>query len=381
MYSSYFPPEYSGAALQAIALAKELRELGHRVEFITQQWPGLTADDAFDGFPVTRLRYGQGSRHRELRLWWNMYRFLQARRGEFDVLHSHGAYYSNAIVGPLANRFGMRSIVKASLADNDLHGAGRSLAGRLHQAMLKRVDACIAISRDLEQEFVAAGVPRERVHFMPNGVDVNKFQPPTPKERERLKAKLGLPLDRKVLLYVGVFDERKNIGWLIREWLAANGFDQSAILAAVGPQSRDDPEGLFRQGLVDEAARHPGLLRIFDKADNVADYYRAADVFVLPSLGEGMPNAVLEAMSCGLPCVAASVSGTRELIEEGVTGFLLHSHSTEELRAGLTQCLGDAGPGMGAVGRARVVSDFSLHSLAKRYEQLYGEILGGTSAS
>ena len=92
MYSSYFPPEYSGAALQAIALAKQLRSRGHQIEFVTQRWPGLARVDEVEGFRVTRLESGRGNKHRELRLWWNLFRFLRRRRGDFDVLHSHGAY-------------------------------------------------------------------------------------------------------------------------------------------------------------------------------------------------------------------------------------------------------------------------------------------------
>jgi glycosyltransferase involved in cell wall biosynthesis len=381
MYSSYFPPEYSGAALQAIALSRELRHLGHQVEFITQWWPGLAGDDVFDGFNVTRLEPGRGAKHRELRLWWNWYRFLQQRRGEFDVLHSHGAYYSNAIVGPLARLFGMRSIVKASLAENDLHGLGRSVTGRLHGAMLKRVDACIAISRDLEREFLEGGVSPGRVHFMSNGVDVDRFRPASQKERLDLRNKLGLPRDRRLVLYVGVFDKRKNIGWLVQEWLAAEGFGMGAVLVAVGPQSRDDPNGEFKRSLIAKAQSRPDLVWIGDQADEIADYYRVADVFVLPSLGEGMPNAVLEAMSCGLPCIAADVSGPRELIDDGVTGCLLRDHTADALRRGLASCLGDRGADMGAAGRVKIERDFSLRSLAQRYERLYRQLLAEPSPS
>jgi glycosyltransferase involved in cell wall biosynthesis len=375
MYSSYFPPEYSGAALQAIALSRHLRELGHQIEFVTQRWPGLARDDEVDGFRVTRLEPGRGSKHRELRLWWNLYRFLQSRRGEFDFLHSHGAYYKDAVVGPLARHFGMRSIVKASLADNDLRDLGRSVTGRIHRAMLRRVDACVAISRDLEAEFACGGIPAEQVRYMPNGVDVERFRPADAQERRQIRERLGLPRDRKLVLYVGVFDERKNIGWLIREWLAAGGFGLGAMLLAIGPQSRDDPDGRFKQGLLAEAQRQPELLRIGDKVDDVADYYRAADAFVMPSLCEGMPNAVLEAMSCGLPCVAANVSGTRELVDSGVTGFLFDSGVVETLREGLVKALSDEGASLGAAARARVEQDFALGQLAGRYEELYAQLL------
>ena len=380
MYSRYFPPEYSGAALQAISLAKELRKRGHHVEFVTQRWPGLDATDVIAGFPVTRLRSGRGSKHRELRLWWNLGRFLWHRRGDFDFLHTHGAYYTDSIVGVLGRWFGLRSLAKASLANNDLIDIwNRSLAGRIHQAMLRRIDACIAISRDLEREFVASGVPAERVHYLPNCVDVERFHPATTQEKMALRTKLGLPAHRPIVIYVGVFDRRKNIAWLMRQWQEAGGFGFDALLLAVGPRSREDPDGSFKRALVELAAKHQALVRIGDHSEDVRDYYRAADVFVMPSRSEGLPNAVLEAMACGLPCVAADVSGTRELVVEGVTGHLFPLNDPAGLRAALGKALGQGAPGLGATARARVEREFAIGWLAERYETLYSDLLAGAT--
>ena len=127
MFSLYFPPQYSGAAKQALSLARQLRAMGHYVEFATVRWPNDAAENIVDSFVVHRLDQGQGIKHRELRLWWNLFRFLYSRKGEFDILHSHGAYYTNCIVGPLSRFFGLKSVAKASLADNDLHGVAKSL--------------------------------------------------------------------------------------------------------------------------------------------------------------------------------------------------------------------------------------------------------------
>ncbi|HEY9193378.1 MAG TPA: glycosyltransferase, partial [Methyloversatilis sp.] len=162
MYSTYFPPEFSGAAQQALMLARQLRRLGHHVEFVTVRWRDLPEHDVIDGFPVTRLHAGRGAKHRELRLWFNLCRHVWKRRHAFDLVHSHGAYYTNAIVGPLARLSGLKSIVKASLASDDLHDVGRTLSGRLHLALLRQVDACVAISRDLVREFNDCGVPGDR---------------------------------------------------------------------------------------------------------------------------------------------------------------------------------------------------------------------------
>lgn len=375
MFSSYFPPEYSGAALQAVTLAQELRARGHDIEFVTQRWEDLPAEDEFEGFRVTRLQGGRGDKHRELRLWWNLYRFLQRRHRDFDFLHSHGAYYRNAIVGPLARAFKLKSLAKASLANSDLRDLGQTLTGRLHLAMLRRIDACLAVSRDLEREFVAGGVSAERVHYFPNCVDTERLSPADSHERQAVRQRYGLPLDKTIVLYMGVFDDRKNVGWLIREWLRAEGFGLNAMLLAVGPRSRDDPHGHFKDAMVQSALAHPDILRIEGEVTQVADYYRAADLFIMPSKSEGLPNAVLEAMACGLPCVAANVSGTRELVVDGQTGYLFDPDDVAGLRAGLQRGLGPAAQALGAAGRSRVEQCFSIGQLADRYVDLYRALI------
>jgi len=376
MLSRFFPPEYSGAALQAISLAKQLRERGHHVEFIAQRWPRLSPAAVIDGFPVTRLEAGRGEKHRELRYWWNLMKFLVRRRGDFDFLHSHGAYYTDAIIGLLGPAFGMKTLAKASLANNDLHSIGNSLYGRLHGFMLRRIDACIAISRDLEAEFLDAGVGREKTVFLPNGVDTGRFRPASLEEKNALRIKTGLPVEQAVALYVGVFDARKNIEWLMQQWHLNDAFGTNALLVAVGPQSRDDPDGNFKRSIESLAESSPDRLRVVGHTDDIADYYRAADLFFLPSYREGLPNALLEAMACGLPAVAANASGTRELVHEGETGFLFGIDDPVSLERAVTQALGPASAQLGAAARNLVERQYSVRQLAVRYEELYTQLLG-----
>lgn len=380
MFTTYFPPQYSGAAKQAISLAKALRDRGHRVEFATVRWPGLPGWDEYEGFAVHRLEQGEGCRHREFRLWWNLTRFALANRRKFDIIHSHGAYYTNCFVGPLGRLAGWKSLVKASLADDDLHGVDVSLAGRIHGTFLRSLDACVAISRDLEQEFQAAGVREERIHYLPNGVDTDRFRPAGPGEREALRRELGLPVDRPLVLTAGVFDRRKNIGWLMEEWARNGGFGTGGLLLAVGPQAREDGDGSFIASLRGLAERHGEIIRMMGQVNDIERYYRAADVFVLPSQSEGMPNVVLEAMASGVPTVASRVSGTLELVEEGVTGFTFVPGDAHGLGEAIGSALsGGAGPGLAA--RDRALTRYSLTALADRYAELYTQLLTGRGAS
>ncbi|MDT7837647.1 glycosyltransferase family 4 protein [Aquabacterium sp. OR-4] len=376
MYTAYFAPEYSGAALQALTLARELRGRGHQVEFVTNRWPGLDAHCEVDGFQVQRLQPGRMRKHREFRLWFNLARYVWSRRHDFDVLHSHGAYFTNAFIGPLARLVGMKSLIKASLARDDLQGLGHPVVGRLHQAMLRSVDACVAISHDLVEEFRVGGLPSAQVHHVSNGVDTARFQALPPAQRMASRQQLGLPDGRRIALFVGVLDQRKNIAWLAEQWVAHQGFGTGALLLAVGPQGRDDGDGALRRRLAALAAAQPQWFVLHDFHADVLPYYQAADVLILPSYKEGLPNVVLEAMACGLPCVAARTSGSRELIDDGRTGWTYAPDQVDELAVAVQRCLSDAAPALGAAARQTALERYAIGAVATRYEAIYTRLLG-----
>lgn len=376
MFTAYLSPEYSGAALQAMTLAKELRRRGHHVEFVTNRWPGLSETATIDGFHVQRLEPGRLRKHREFRLWFNLSRYVWKRRFDFDILHSHGAYFTNAFIGPLARIVGLKSLIKASLAADDLQGLSRPIVGRVHRFMLRQIDAYVAISEDLVQEFRAGGLRPSKIHHLPNGVDTGRFHPVSASDRAGLRTELGLPLDQSIALYVGVLDQRKNILWLAEQWVATNAFGTGALLLVVGPKGRDDPEGMLRSQIAALAQRHPHQVMLHDFHADVAPYYQCTDALVLPSAKEGLPNVVLEAMACGLPCVVARVSGSRELIIEGETGLTYSPDSTIEFASALGHCLSSAGGLLGQNARRLSQERYSIGAVADRYEAIYTHLLG-----
>jgi glycosyltransferase involved in cell wall biosynthesis len=374
MFSTYFPPQYSGAAKQGISLANQLRKRGYHIEFITVKWPGTEDYELFDGFPVHRIEAGRGAKHKEFRFWWNLLKFSMRKKHEFDIFHSHGAYYTNSIIGPLAKLAGWRSLIKASLADNDLHGLRKSVPGMIHYTFLRMIDLYVAISRDIEREFLLSDLPAGRVVYLPNGVDTERFHPVTGEEKTVLRRSLGLPEDCKIALTVGVFDERKNIGWLMEEWTKNSAFETKAYLCAIGPQSREDNDGKLLRSLKQLASEHREILCLRDYADDITRYYQAADFFILPSLSEGMPNVVLEAMASGLPCVSTRVSGVEELVKDGETGYLFGVKDGKGLYEAIRKTLQNLDGTMGRRARESVEDRYSLFALADQYEEVYRKL-------
>ena len=331
MFARYLPPDYSGAAGQAFLLATRLRERGHRVRFAAISRSAEPRDYEVDGFPVTALAVHLKARHKELSIWKNLWWHLWAMRREIDLFHGHGAYYTNCIIGPFGRLLGKPSLIKASLANDDLHSLSEPRVATFHRALLSMVDAYVGISEDLRDEWLRRGMIPAKVHLIPNGVDLTRFRPADPAERAALAQELGLPTGRSLALCVGFFDRRKRIAWLAEQWGAHQGFGTGATLVAVGPTSRE--------------AHDSGLRRD------------------------------LEAMACALPCVVARVSGSHELVQDGRSGATFPTDDADGLGEAIATVTGAPGEALGQAARALVVERFDIERVADGCEALYARIL------
>ncbi len=381
MFARYLPPEYSGAATQALLLAKRLRSRGHHIEFVSPSWKGVPWSYDLDGFQVTGVRLRLDKTHQEIGVWRGLSAYLWQRRHSIDILHGQGAYYTQSVVGPLGRLFGKPSLVKASLAHDDLSSLTGSSISAVHHRFLSMIDAYIAISADLELEFLEKGFRRDKIQRIPNGVDTDRFRPATQEEKQAAAASLGLPIDRQIALFAGVLDHRKRIQWLAHRWVASNGFGSGALLVAVGPTSRASYGESLRLELDGLAVAHPDLLRVHSCAADIAPYYRASDCFVFPSSNEGLPNALLEAMASGLPVAATRVSGSNELVRDGTTGVFFEVDDADGLSHAMTRISGPAGRAMGQQGRRLVSDAYGIDAIATRYEELYCDLTMARSAA
>ncbi|NWG32791.1 MAG: glycosyltransferase family 4 protein, partial [Rhodocyclaceae bacterium] len=375
MFSYYFTPQYSGAALQAISLARKLREKDVGVFFLTVNHDDLPDTDKVEDFKVYRIKEGKG-RFGELLLWKNMLRVLWHQKDEFDIIHSHGAYLKNSFVGPVAKLLRKKSLVKVSLAHNDLQMLGKGKGGWLHKRFISLVDGYISISKEITGEFKAHGFPEEKVREIPNGVDIQKFHPAGIEEKLILRRKAGLPEISPMLLYVGVIDERKNVKWLIESWISFC-LNYSGYLVIVGPVSREDKDLSLYNSLKTYEGKLKNKLFFIQYTDRIEDYYKMADIFILPSTNEGMPNVILEAMSTGLACLVNKVSGAEDVIN-GKNGMLFDAQKPHTFINGLLKLRKESiRYELGKVARENIIRDYSIECIAEKYINLYEEILKG----
>jgi sugar transferase (PEP-CTERM/EpsH1 system associated) len=257
----------------------------------------------------------------------------------------------------------------------DLEGSSRKYS-RLRRIVRPFVHRYVPLSRELEQWLQERiGVPAERITRIYNGVDQVRFHPA---ERGRASLPVSGFAGRETLVIgtVGRMEGVKDQLTLARAFLELLGrradMREKLRLVLVGDGSlRIEAERLLREG----GAR--GLAWLPGSRDDVAELLRSLDVFVLPSLAEGISNTILEAMASGLPVVATRVGGNAELIEEGRTGLLVPPADSRAMADALERYVDDRelAVAQGRAGRARIEQKFSLAAMVERYLGVYDALM------
>ena len=224
----------------------------------------------------------------------------------FDLIDAHYFYPDGVAAAALSRHFGKPLIITARGSDLNLIGQTPRAKARMLQAC-EQASACVGVSQALVDVLCDWGVPARKLHVIRNGVDLDRF---SPMSQQQARAQLGLD-DSPLLLAVGNLIELKGHALLIEavQGLAATHPRLQLAIAGEGPE-REALEALIgRHGL----AGRVRLLGSVGQAD-LAHWYAAADLFVMPSSREGLPNALLEALACGTPALATAVGGIPEVL-------------------------------------------------------------------
>jgi glycosyltransferase involved in cell wall biosynthesis len=243
----------------------------------------------------------------------------------------------------------------------------------------KSASRYMSVSAGLRQRYLDAALPSDRIEQVGNGIDVEVFAPAEAAEKRRLRVSIGLDPDRPVVLFVGFFSQDKQPRLLFDAWLQLrdrHGIDASLVyVGATKSDYHEVDESLAGAMRADAGARGLGdRLTFTGSRHDVHEYFRLADVFVLPSRREGLPVALMEAMACGLPCVASRLPGaTDTLIQDGVSGLLVPPEDVAAFADAIDKMLTDqAGAArMSAAARAFVTEHFSAKTIAARWLSNY----------
>lgn len=290
-------------------------------------------------------------------------------RGDFDVLCTHG--YLPDIYGFFAARRHGRRIVAVA------HGyTGKSRSVRAYEwadsRLLRRFDHVVAVSNALRERLARSGVRPARVTTIHNAVDMAD-----PLERGEARKRLGLPAEGFVVGSVGRLSPEKGHRFLVEAIadLVGQGCSLRAVVCGDGPE-RQELESLIRRLGVGEQVALVGI-----RAD-VEAVLSAFDAFVLPSLTEGIPVALLEAAAAGRACVASAVGGVPEVLSDGDTGLLVPAADSARMAAAIKGLHDDPALAqrLGEAARARVSREFSRQVQVSRYREVFAG-LGASSPS
>jgi glycosyltransferase involved in cell wall biosynthesis len=376
MVSFFFHPDYSGSAVQAHNLSKQLVARGMAPSILTANLRQCPPFEIIDGIPVHRVDVRPGGDLQIPSFWWSSARFLWKKRHEFDIVHAHGTL-QHASVSVVAGLLRKPSILKVAMADSDLAFERQGkLNGSLNKVMVGRFDKFIATTGAIAKEMRDKGLDADKIELIPNGVDSEVFFPVEDEERRASKHRLDLP-DEPLVTCVAIVNERKNIDGMLRIWRDVVASGRRGHLAIVGPVP--ESAAAFAQRLHAFVAEH-GLgdrVSFLGQKAPVVPYLQASDLFLFPSRQEGMPNAVLEAMACGLPCLVSRSAGTEEIVTDGVDGWIFDPDDEKGFAQRLVELLSNADlrPPFARRARATILNRYSLSSVADRYRSLYRQLL------
>jgi glycosyltransferase involved in cell wall biosynthesis len=326
----------------------------------------LYAEMEASGFPLTSYPIRGFLRLDTLRQQLRFAAYLKEQA--IDIVHAYG-FYPIVFAVPVARLAGA-PVVLASIRDN---GDPWSRAQRLVQMCASRMAHGVLVNATAVRDRLSAGGhARGGISVIRNGVDLDRFAPGPPDPA--LRESLGLPADAPLVVAVSRLNPMKGMDDYVQALALLADRHTEARFVIVG-------DGASRREL-EEQARRLGLARrlVFTGTRlDIAAILSQAAVSVVPSLSEGLPNIVLESMAAGVPVVATRVGGIPEILEEGVSGFLVPPCDAPALAAAIERLLADPlmARRMGDAGRMRAATRFSMSSMVRQTESLYRALLRG----
>ncbi len=303
-----------------------------------------------DGFKVVYLNRKPG---RDFRLLFELHNLLRHERP--DIVHTHNIV--PLVYGALARFF-----IKIPVLINTRHGQEDM---RKPGFFWNAYDFIITISHSAKDRLLANNkIEPKKIRVIHNGIDISRFN-------GFKEAGSPVPVEKNGRLVVGTvtrLDHYKDIPNLISGFEKVFNYFGDAELWIIGdgPMKKELEEFVFSKGLGEKVI-------FWGWQKDIASIDKEMDVFVLPSVTEGISIALLEAMACGRPIVATRVGGNPEIVIDGETGFLVSPKEPDKMAEAIIKVLSDRemAKKMGEAGRRRVEEEFSLERMVREYEKLY----------
>ena len=350
-------PDIGGFQWSTYRLARSLKSRGHCPLFVTRR-----SDQSLPSLEVPEIRFGGES----VRDWViESGNWLLAHRSEFDVIHAVDCFF-NAVDEQLM--FFEQSKLPTVLKIPTQGCFGKLMSSTCRISAFGKVSAFSVLNPGIGEELALAGMDPRKFWSIPNGIDSEEFK--LCRNRAELRHQLELPEQKILLLYAGRLVHRKRLDTLLAAMELAP-LQTTLVIVGSGFGQRDSVEDeVFRKaaGMKNVLLRKP--------ANNVLPYFQSCDIHILLSEREGMPNSVLEGMSCALPTIATAIPGLREIVSPGVEGFLVPVGNVQAAAESISTLVKDGSmrKSMGLAARQKILRDYDMRIIAAAYEAMYKHI-------
>lgn len=294
------------------------------------------------------------------------------------ILHAHG-YKSNMIGVLAARRYAIPMVSTNHLfppmpLDNRKLQFYASVDARF---VMRRIDRIVAVSAEIREKLARKGVPREKLVVIENGVDIDTFASLGSFDRREYRRSLGIPPDAPVVGTLGRLTPQKGQEFLLRSAgiVRKRRPDAEFVIAGDGPLEQELKSLARELGIADR-------VHFLGFRGDTAKLLKAFDVFVLSSIDEGLPMAMLEAMASGTPVVVTAVGEVPRVIVDGRNGWLVEPRNVEQLAERLTMLLSDPArqAACAALARETVVRGHSQEAMGRKYCDVYETLMKGGPA-
>ena len=237
----------------------------------------------------------------------------------------------------------------------------------------------ISISKEITDFLIESGVPIEKIIQIPTGVDSRVFRPlKSIEDKISLRVKLGLPTNKKMFLFVGRLVEGKGIDTLLEAWKLFEKTNNDCMLVIVGDVNKN-------KGKISNSSK-PWVKSIDDRKiknieflgfrNDINKLMQASDIFIFPSLSEGLPNVVIEAMMSGLPIIASDIPGNSDLVSNNLNGILVPVKNAKAFSEAMNLLTGNKKlcNKMGKMNRELAEKNFDLDIVSEKFMELIEEI-------
>jgi len=359
-----YPAFVGGIAIHAHEMSKMQASMGHEVTVYTSIWDDEPLEEMRDNYRIFRFR--------GLTIFRNpiapsLFYSLLRKRNKYDVIHAHSHLYSSTVFCAIARMIGSSPLVVTN------HGLVSQTAPMWLQKIYvptvakwvyNTADSIICYTETERNQLIDLGIKPEKISVIHNGVDTDHFAP------------LTNIAPKKQILWIGKYVPGKGVEYLLQGFqsFSREFSDYTLLMIGRGPQKDDCLKMIEDLGLKDKV-----ILRDFIDNKDLPDIYQQSCLFVLPSLEEGVPRTILEAMACGRPVVCTALPQLIDIVSG--CGVLIPTKDARAVAGALSELASDPARAhdLGQAARAKVVSQYSWNDTVAKTLDLYASLITSPS--